>query len=104
MKSSGNNRRRCTVRLQDLVGARVRTREGRVVGRIEEVRAERRGDDHEVIEYRLGRGALAERLALARQLLGRRSDTLIARWDQLDIRDPHRPTLTCGVEELERLR
>jgi len=104
MKSSGSDRRRRMVRLQDLLGRRVRARDGRVVGRIEEVRAERRGDDHEVIEYRLGPGALAERLALARRLLGGRRETLIARWDQLDIREPRHPALTCSVDELRRVQ
>jgi hypothetical protein len=97
------DRRRRLVRLQDLVGARVRSRDGHVVGRIQEVRAERRGDDHEVIEYRLGAAALLERLALTRRLFGRRQTGLIVRWDQLDIAAPEHPTLTCGVDELERI-
>jgi hypothetical protein len=92
-------RRRTIVRLEDLVGRRVRTPQGAVVGRIEEVRAERRGDDHEVIEYLIGPGALRERLALVRRLPGR-ARTLVARWDQIDIHRPESPTLTCSVEEL----
>ena len=47
------------VYLDDVLGQRVRTADGRVVGRIEEVRAERRANgDHEVVEYHLGSGAL----------------------------------------------
>ena len=92
-------RRRRIVRLEDLVGRRVRSAEGAIVGRIEEVRVERRGDDHEVIEYLIGPGALRERLALGRSL-ARRAPTLRARWDQIDIRRPESPTLTCAVEEL----
>src|SRR2546421_218605 len=63
-------RPRRIVRLEDLVGRRVRTAEGAVVGRIEEVHAERRGDDHEVIEYLIGPGALRERFALVGRLFG----------------------------------
>jgi hypothetical protein len=97
-------RRRRRVRLQDLVGARVHGSNGEVIGHIEEVRAERRGNDHEVVEYLLGSGALVERLALVRGLFGRRPTTLVARWDQLDIHDPERPLLTCRVDELKHER
>jgi hypothetical protein len=88
------------VRLQDLVGARVRSLSGEVVGRIEEVRAERRDDDHEVVEYLLGTGALLERLALVHRLFGRQPVKLVVRWDQLDIADPACPRLTCAMDEL----
>ena len=94
-------RRRTLVRVEDLLGRRVRTVDGTVVGRIEEIRARRRNDVHEVTEYLLGAGALVERFALVGRLFGRRSPTLIARWDQLDIRRVDRPTLTCGVDELK---
>jgi hypothetical protein len=97
-------RRRRIVRLQDLVGSCVRSGNGEVVGRIEEVRAERHGDDHEVVEYLLGSGALAERLALVLPVLGRRPITIVARWDQVDIHDPEHPVLTCRVDELRRER
>jgi len=95
-------RPRRIVRLEDLVGRRVRTAEGAVVGRIEEVHAERRGDDHEVIEYLIGPGALRERFALVGRLFGR-SPTLCARWDQIDIRRPESPTLTCPVADLSHV-
>jgi len=42
------------VRLQSLVGRRVHDAEGKVVGRIEEVRAEWQGDDLVVTEYLCG--------------------------------------------------
>ncbi len=93
---------RRTVRVEDLLGSRVRTSDGRTVGRIEEIRAERRaGGEHEVVEYHLGPGALLERFALARRMLGRRPQMLIVRWDQIDIRRPEAPVLTCAVEELK---
>jgi len=92
------------VRLEDVIGRKVRTADGAVVGHIEEVRAERRGDDHEVTEYLLGSGALLERLAMVKRLFGRPARMIVARWDQIDIHRPDRPTLTCRVEELKRER
>ena len=91
--------RRRLVRVEDLIGQRVRERSGRVVGRIEEIRAEPRGGRYEVTEYHLGTGALLERLAIIRHLF-RPSDTIIARWDQIDIERPDAPVLTCPVGEL----
>ncbi len=90
------------VRLEDLVGRKVRARNGRTVGRIEEVCAEARGDEYEVTEYHLGPGALLERLALVERLLGRAPQTIIVRWDQLDISDPLHPYLTCTVDDLKK--
>jgi len=90
------------VYLDDVLGQRVRTADGRVVGRIEEVRAERRANgDHEVVEYHLGSGALLERLAFVRSFL-KPKPMLIVGWDQLDIRRPQAPVLTCALEELRR--
>jgi hypothetical protein len=94
--------RRRIVRLEDVIGRRVRTAEGRVVGRLEEVRAARRANgEYEVTEYHLGPGALLERLAIVRRIFGRRARMIIARWDQIDIHRPDAPTLTCGLEELQ---
>jgi len=92
--------RRRLVRVEDLIGQRVRERSGRVVGRIEEICAEPRGERYEVTEYHLGSGALLERLAIVRHLFGRRSDTIVARWDQIDVQRPDAPVVTCPVEEL----
>ncbi|HZP40762.1 MAG TPA: PRC-barrel domain containing protein, partial [Candidatus Binatia bacterium] len=71
------------VRLDALVGRRVRDRRGRSVGRIEEVRAERTERGWVVVEYHLGPGALVERLS-ASLLLGRRRGRRV-RWDQVDV-------------------
>jgi hypothetical protein len=96
-----NAPRRCLVRVEDLIGQRVRERSGRIVGRIEEIRAEQRGDRYEVTEYHLGTGAMLERLAIIRHLFRLRSDAIIARWDQIDIQRPDAPVLTCPIEELK---
>jgi len=94
--------RRRLVYLDDVLGRRVRTADGRVVGRIEEVRTERRANgEHEVVEYHLGTGALLERLAVVRSFLSPKP-MLIARWDQIDIRRPPALVLTCAVDELRR--
>jgi len=93
-------RRRRIVRVEELLGRRVRADDGRVVGRIEEVRADRRGDVYEVTAYLLGTGALLERLALVRKWFRRRPAKLVARWDQIDISRPDAPRLLCTPEEL----
>jgi hypothetical protein len=92
------------VHVEDLLGRRVRAMNGRPVGRLEEIRAERRGDTHEVTEFLLGTGALFERLSIVRRLFRRAPRTLVARWDQIDVSDPRRPVLTCTVEELRAER
>ena len=91
------------VRLEDLLGSRVRTEQGEVVGRIEEVRAERRGDGYDVTEYHLGPYALLERLALGFRVFGRKR-ALVAQWDQLDVHNPKAPVLTCRVDDLKHER
>ncbi|HZR22819.1 MAG TPA: hypothetical protein VFA59_04470 [Vicinamibacterales bacterium] len=83
------------------MGAQVRAADGQAVGRIEEIRVARRNNAYEVTEYLLGPGALRERLA-QHLWFGRRRKSLIAKWDQLDIRRPERPTLLCAAEELTR--
>jgi hypothetical protein len=92
--------RRRLVRLEDLVGRRVRSQSGELVGRIEEIRAERRNGQHEIVEYHLGSGALLERWGVVSKLFGG-GKTRIARWDQLDIHNPEKPVLTCPVEVLK---
>ena len=89
-----------------LLGRRVVDVDGRVVGRVEEIVAERRGDEYRVAELHLGPAALLERLALsastvpflgglARLAAGRRVP-----WDRVDWRDPERLRLTCRGDEL----
>jgi len=89
------------VYVHDLLGRKVRTVSGEIAGRIEEVRAEARGDHYEITEYLLGPGALEERLSIAR-LRWRDSDrTVVARWDQIDISRPDAPRLTCSTDALK---
>jgi hypothetical protein len=86
------------VHLELLVGRRVVDPSGRVVGRIEEVRAHRHGSDCLVDEFHLGPAALVERLSAAPvvgpvlRLLGRRPRrSPVIPWQELDLSDPERP-------------
>ncbi len=98
------------LKLDQLLGRRVLDPSGKPVGRLEEARAERRGDDWVVTEYLIGGGALLERLsawdvglALARLLGGRRAyaySGYVVPWDRLDLDDPERPCLRCPLHEL----
>jgi hypothetical protein len=91
------------VRLDRLLGREVRARNNQAVGRLEEFRAERRGRTLVVVEYVIGVAGLFERLGLGVKLiLGIRGGGYVARWDQMDLSDPERPRLTCGVEELRQ--
>jgi len=94
------------LRLDRLIGRMVRTANHRRLGRIEEIRAERRASDWVVVEYVLGRAGLLERLGLgARLLFGRRRAAgYVARWDQVDVSDPMRPRLLCSVDQLRPIR
>jgi hypothetical protein len=70
---------------------------------LEEFRAERRGTSWIITEYVIGAAGLMERLGLGvRLIVGiKRATGYVARWDQLDLSNPDRPTLKCGVEALQ---
>jgi len=91
-------------RVERLLGRRVKGPDGKVVGRIEEIRAEPAGDSYEVVEYHLGTGAMLERLGLVSRLLGRQPRTYVVRWDQLEFGADHQPRLTCDVSEIRSKR
>ena|ERR1700686_416800 len=99
------------VKLELLVGRRVVDVDGVRVGRIEEVLAEREGDELLVTEYHVGAYGLFERLSiyhigagLLRYLGGRAQSANPHRipWEKLDLSDPEHPRLTCAVEELRQ--
>jgi hypothetical protein len=101
---SDRARDRPALRLESLLGRAVHAANGRVVGRLEEVRAEPKGRQHFVTEYVIGPAGLLERLGLGiRNLLGWRWSGYIARWDQLDVSDPEHLRLTCTVDALTRV-
>lgn len=94
------------IRFEQLLGRRVVDKNGRSVGRIEEVRAERRDGEWVVREYLLGAAGLLERFAagpMVGGLLGRwaaRQERDTVSWDALDVSDPERPRLKRRREEL----
>jgi sporulation protein YlmC with PRC-barrel domain len=94
------------IRLEHLLGRRVVDGRGRVVGRLEEVHAEREEGEWIVREYVLGLGGLVERLAagaLVASLLGRLApepERRVVPWDALDLSDAERPRLTRPLSEL----
>jgi hypothetical protein len=92
------------LRVGRMLGRQVLARNNQPMGRLEELRTEKRGRDWVVVEYVIGAAGLLERLGVGLELVvGRAGGGYVARWDQLDISDPERPRLTCGVEELRRL-
>ena len=103
-KDSADDTKPTELRLDRLLGRQVLARNGQPVGRLEEFRAQKHGRGCTITEYVIGSAGLFERLGLGlKLLLGRRRSGYVARWDQIDISDPERPRLTCGVEELGRL-
>jgi hypothetical protein len=92
------------LRLERLLGRPVLAVNRQRIGRLEEVRAEKRGSGCVVTEYVIGVAGLLERLGLGIKLLfGRRRTGYVAAWDQIDLTDPDHPRLTCPVEELRTL-
>jgi hypothetical protein len=92
------------VRLDRLIGRKVLTGNNRPLGRLEECRAERRGNSWVAVEWVIGSAGLLERLGLGvRMILGiRAGKSFVARWDQLDLSNPDVPRLNCSLEELRR--
>lgn len=100
----------CELRVESLLGHRLRGTDGMSLGRIEEVVAEIRGTDWIVVEVHVGPGALLERLAELTSLVplfGPLQRRLGARhrvsWDRLDFSDPSHPRALVVRDDLERV-
>jgi len=92
------------LRLERLLGRRIRVSNGRPVGRIEEFRADVQGSTLSIQEVVIGVGGLLERLGVALRLLaGARLKAHVARWDQIDVSDPDHPRLRCRLDDLKPL-
>jgi sporulation protein YlmC with PRC-barrel domain len=98
------------IHLELLIGKRVFGLNGRPLGRLEEVRAELNNRGHcFVSEFLIGSYAVLERLSVWRigrailRTLHVQKRGYRVRWEQLDLSDPRRPQLTCGVDELMTL-
>jgi hypothetical protein len=92
------------VRVELLLGREVVDRNGRPVGRIEEIQASWEGDRCLVQEFHLGPHALAERfsaLPLVSHLLhafGRKLHRpLRVGWQAMDLSDPEHPRLRAAI-------
>lgn len=96
------------VRVEELVGRKIRDAAGRTIGRIEELIAEQQGTELVVVEVHVGPGALLERVIDLATLIPR-SGTLQRQlrhlrripWQQLDLSDPDHPLATVRQEELD---
>jgi sporulation protein YlmC with PRC-barrel domain len=99
------------IRVELLLGCRVFAQNGRSVGRIEEVCADRQGAELVVTEFLIGTFAAFDRLSAwnigrtVLDLFSQRSKHGGYRvpWSKLDLSNPARPRLTCRVEDLVTL-
>ncbi|HSS51227.1 MAG TPA: hypothetical protein VLX28_19980 [Thermoanaerobaculia bacterium] len=91
------------VHLELLLGREVHDSEGKRVGRLLSVTAERDGDECVVREFLLGPAALLHRLGITTlHIVGfKRKKPLAVPWDQLDLSDPKKPRLRCRADELK---
>jgi hypothetical protein len=91
--------------VERIVGRRVYDKRGRRIGHVEELHAEKEGDYYVVSAIDLGPVAMLERLAIRHlgATWGGRPHGYRARWDQIDLEDERRLTLTCAVGDLEVL-
>ena len=99
------------VKLELLLGLAVVDVHGERVGRIEEVLADRRGEELLVTHYLVGRYALFERFSIYHigislmRYLGSRAQSANPHripWETMDLSDPEHPRLTCTLDELKR--
>ncbi|ARV60119.1 hypothetical protein BZZ01_17145 [Nostocales cyanobacterium HT-58-2] len=99
------------IHLELLLGKQVLDSTGKAIGRIEEVRAQKQGDEWVIQEYLIGYPAILERLSAwtiglqilhifgARKIYGGYS----VPWNKLDLTDPEKPRLLCTLYELKTL-
>ena len=93
--------------LELLLGKKVFARNGKSIGRLEEVCVELAPGECRVTEFLVGEYGVFSRLSawsIARAVLGVfgpafRSGHRIP-WNKIDLTNPERPTLTCSVSEL----
>jgi hypothetical protein len=98
--------------VEQLLGTKVRDGEGEVVGRIEEIRAERTDDSCYVESYLVGASAVVDRLSawtlvrpIKRMLRSRNVVSVVeVPWQDLDLSDPKRPVLRVPRSSLHAPR
>ena len=92
------------VRIDRLLGRQVVAANGRPAGRLQEFVVEIRDNQWVITGYVIGLAGLAARFGVgARALIGLPSAGYLARWDQIDLRNPDTPRLTCPIDELQKL-
>ena len=100
------------VNVELLVGTQVHDADGEKVGRIQEFRAQSKGDSCVVESYLIGASALIERLSawtlirpVGRALHARKLYSLYeVPWQEMDLSDPKRPRLRIAKSELRHAR
>ena len=100
------------VKVELLLGRKVRDGDGEVVGRIEEIRAERREAACLVESFLIGKSAVVQRLSawtLVRpieQFLRSRDAYTVFQvdWQDMDLSDPERPVLRIAPSEMKKAR
>jgi hypothetical protein len=97
------------VRLEDFVGKPVRDAEGRQIGHLEDVRAERHGEELVVVDYLVGPAALLERFSIAGMARGAlgifgllRTHGYVVAASDMDLSTAGAPRCTRRAAELER--
>jgi len=100
------------IKIQLLIGTKVRDVDGRKVGRIEEIRVERQEKALLIEAYLIGVSALIDRLS-ARTLTRPISRFLRSRhiysvyevpWQEMDLTDPKRPVLKIAQRDMRRAK
>ncbi|MFN2635584.1 MAG: hypothetical protein ABR585_00960 [Gemmatimonadaceae bacterium] len=100
------------INVERLLGAKVFDVNGEAVGRIEEIRADRKGDECLVESYLVGASAVVERMSAwtlirpIRKLLRAREVVSVYRvdWPDMDLSDPQQPRLRTAKKELHHAR
>src|SRR4051812_6593578 len=94
------------IALERIVGRKVYTKNGRAIGRLEEIHAENIDGDLQIVEFMIGPLALLERLATAVRLqsllrwFGRRSKSYCLPWFAVDLTNPEHPLVRGTMQEL----
>jgi hypothetical protein len=97
------------IHVERLLGRRVRDRDGRVLGRLEEMCAETVDGELAVVEFHIGPEAILERIggfALRLPFFGAlpfARHSYHVPWDQMDLSDPHHPRFRGSIRDLKRI-
>jgi sporulation protein YlmC with PRC-barrel domain len=94
------------VYVEQLIGREVRDSDGRVVGRIEELRSAIVDGERVVTEFHIGPAALLERVGIVAtqlpllRLLGSGKPPRSVPWESMDLDDPRHPRLRGAFDDV----